>query len=252
MTEHAGDLLSALLDGQLAEGEASSVRDHVSSCDACARELDDVREARRLVRELPAVEPPAGFLESLLDPVVVPIAPRRRIRVLPAIGAAAAVAAVVGAFVLVQDDGAEQLGPDVEVAVEKHDETVAALEDGPVRGSTATTGPQQPLSDIRAPLDAPEELAGYELDKAYVVDDGVHLMYLLDGSRVSVFEREGEIDWDALPDGGRQIEIGDHRAWRWTDRPNGALVVIDGDRRVVTVVGDDIDDVLAVARALEG
>ena len=255
MTEHAGDLLSALLDGQLAEDEASSVRAHVATCEACTRELDDVREARRLVRELPAVEPPAGFLESLLsdEPVVVPIAGRsRRRRLLPAIGAVAAAAAAVGVIVVVtDDDGAATLQPDVEIAIERHDETVEALENGPVRGGSATTAPQQPLHDIHAPLDAPEELAGYELDDAYVIRNGVHLLYLQGTSRVSVIEREGEPDWDALPEGGTAIEIDGHRAWRWDDRPNGVLVIIDGDGLVVTVVGDDADDVLAVAAALD-
>ena len=63
---HADELLSALLDGQLAADEAAEVRAHVAGCDDCARELDDVRQARRLVRELPAVDPPAWFLAELL------------------------------------------------------------------------------------------------------------------------------------------------------------------------------------------
>ncbi len=53
--EHAGDALSALVDGELGAAEADAVRAHVGSCTDCADELEAVRRSRRVVRLLPAV-----------------------------------------------------------------------------------------------------------------------------------------------------------------------------------------------------
>ena len=64
--EHLGDLLSALLDGELAPPEEAAVRTHLQACPNCSGELQRVETARRLVRALPAVDPPFGFLERLV------------------------------------------------------------------------------------------------------------------------------------------------------------------------------------------
>ena len=64
---HPGDLLSALLDGELNDGEARAVRAHLETCAGCRRELDYVGAARTLLRGLPAVDPPFGFLERMLS-----------------------------------------------------------------------------------------------------------------------------------------------------------------------------------------
>ena len=65
MAEHAGDALSALLDGELDIAAADAVRLHLAQCTDCAAELDDVRVARRMLRSLPAVDPPGGFFTEL-------------------------------------------------------------------------------------------------------------------------------------------------------------------------------------------
>jgi anti-sigma factor RsiW len=65
---HPGDLLSALLDGELGLAEAGAVRSHLDSCPECQRELDYISGARTLVRGLPAVDPPFGFFERMLSP----------------------------------------------------------------------------------------------------------------------------------------------------------------------------------------
>jgi anti-sigma factor RsiW len=59
--EHAGDALSALLDGMLGPDEAAAVHAHLAGCDLCRAELRAVSEARAWVRALPPVEPPIGF-----------------------------------------------------------------------------------------------------------------------------------------------------------------------------------------------
>ena len=68
MSAHPGDLLSALLDGELTPGEEEDVRAHVRACDRCRRELRLVGEARTVVRGLPPVDPPFGFYERIVRP----------------------------------------------------------------------------------------------------------------------------------------------------------------------------------------
>jgi hypothetical protein len=274
VAEHAGDLLSALLDGELGAEDAAAVRAHVGECTDCSRELDDVRIARRLVRELPAAEPPSGFLASLLDEppteaaTVVPLEPHRRRRgarlsamAAASIGVAAAVVVIVAAPWASTSNTIE---PDLEVALEQHESTVGALEDDGVLSRSATrlqaeepvtptTAKVQPMSQIDDDFDAPQELGGYELVEAYDVAGGVHLLYHRGAYALSVFEREGDIDVDALPPGGTMTRIGGHRAWRWDDIADGRLIVIDADGVVITIAGDEPGDaVLVAARDLVG
>ena len=68
MSSHPGDLLSALLDGELTPGEETGVRAHLDTCAECQRELRRIREARTIVRDLPAVDPPFGFYERMVRP----------------------------------------------------------------------------------------------------------------------------------------------------------------------------------------
>ena len=63
---HPGDLLSALLDGELAVADERAVRTHLEACADCRRELDYIGGARSLLRGLPVVEPPFGFIDRLL------------------------------------------------------------------------------------------------------------------------------------------------------------------------------------------
>jgi anti-sigma factor RsiW len=65
---HPGDLLSALVDGELTPREEQGVRAHLEECADCGRELRLIGEARTLVRDLPPVDPPFGFFERMLRP----------------------------------------------------------------------------------------------------------------------------------------------------------------------------------------
>lgn len=62
---HLGDLLSALLDGELSVTEEVVARRHLETCGLCTNELVEIETARTLVRGLPAVDPPFGLLERL-------------------------------------------------------------------------------------------------------------------------------------------------------------------------------------------
>ena len=59
---HPGDLLSALLDGEVTATERSDLDRHLAACRDCREELDGLAAARTAVRALPALEPPPGLL----------------------------------------------------------------------------------------------------------------------------------------------------------------------------------------------
>lgn len=59
---HAGELLSAFIDGEADPAERRAVIRHLAECDVCRRELDEVSEIRRRLRELESPPVPAGLL----------------------------------------------------------------------------------------------------------------------------------------------------------------------------------------------
>lgn len=63
---HAGDLLSAHLDGELAPETAAKVETHLAACPECRAELDHVGATRAALRSSPAVPAPAGFTRELV------------------------------------------------------------------------------------------------------------------------------------------------------------------------------------------
>ncbi len=63
---HLGDAVSALLDGELGDGEAEAVRAHLAGCQACDAERAAISQARSWLRGLPAAEPPTDLYERLL------------------------------------------------------------------------------------------------------------------------------------------------------------------------------------------
>jgi anti-sigma factor RsiW len=254
--EHPGDLLSALLDGELTVDEATEVRAHVDGCPVCRAELEDVRIARRFLRELPAVEPPAWALaEMLAGDKVVSLGRRRAALVNIAASVAAGVLLLVASASSIAPPA---LQPEVAGAVTRHASTVSALLGStgarivPATAVVPTTAPQRDVEHLPAPYDAPDTLAGYQLVDAYRSPGGVHLLYQRGGFGLSVFELPGSVDWDGLPGDGTRMVLHDHRAWRWDGSPaNGRLVVLEDDGMVVIVVGDEsADAVRAVASSL--
>ena len=88
---HVGDLLSALIDGQLDADQRELVERHLDECPDCGTELRSTTAARREVRGLPMLEVPPGTFDLAAD--VVPIRKRRR---RPLVAAAAVATLVVG------------------------------------------------------------------------------------------------------------------------------------------------------------
>lgn len=75
---HLGDALSALLDGELEPASEEAARAHLAGCPACGAERAAVAQARRWVRSLPPVEPPARFYGRMLGDRPAGTAHRRR------------------------------------------------------------------------------------------------------------------------------------------------------------------------------
>jgi hypothetical protein len=271
VADHAGDALSALLDGELDVAEADAIRSHLMECADCAAELDGVRAARRLLRSLPAVEPPAGFFAGLLaGDVVVPIGHARRGQSSRRASrfVAAGVTGSVAAGVLLLVIAASTLSmapvePEVDESVERHASTVGALEaSGQIArngdrfvsrvSAPPTTAEPRSTDHLPAPYDAPASVAGYRLVEAYRMSDGVHLMYRRGPYALSIFELPGEVDWTALPTDGTRLRIAGNDAWRWDEvTADGRLYVIDDGGMVVVLIGDEPGDaVLDVATEL--
>ena len=259
MAEHAGDLLSALIDGQLSAPEATEVRAHVAACDACARELEDVRDARRLVRSLPAVDLPPSFLSELIAGDSVVALGHRTSRRAPIGTIAASIAAGVVLLLLSSNSiGPHALQPEIDGALARHASTVSALLGStgerltPAESVPPTTSAQRSVDHLPAPYDAPSRIASYDLVDAYRSPGGLHLLYQRGDYGLSVFELSGSVDWGALPSGGTRLSLSGHDAWRWDAPPvNGRIVVLEDDGMVVMVVGDEPGSaVLDVAAAL--
>ena len=117
---HPDAELSAFLDDELDEPAARRVTRHVARCPRCVAELDDLRTARAMLRDLPRVAgPDAGELVADVPDAVRRDQARRRVRTAVA-GTVAGVLGVLGlAFVL---GGSErgQVVPPVDVVVVDH------------------------------------------------------------------------------------------------------------------------------------
>jgi anti-sigma factor RsiW len=94
---HAGDLISAYLDGELSRAEIEQLQAHLSSCGRCAAEIQEMQLVRSAVRSLPMLELPAGLVPEA-DTEVVPL---RRNKGFWVGAAAAAVALVIAIAALV-------------------------------------------------------------------------------------------------------------------------------------------------------
>lgn len=265
MTEHPGDALSALVDGELEPAEDAEVRAHVVECPRCADELAAIRRSRRLVRLLPGIDVPDDVTTRLLaleGPDAAPRSSRAALEQRRRLAAAVAVAASVAALALVGGTAAPGPGfasASFTGAAEAHADTLqagllGALGPTDPPGSSATTAPPMPVDRLRAPYRAPMALAGgYHLVQAFSYRHGLQLLYQKGPYNLSVFELEGALDYDVLPDGGRWIREGGEPAFDVPAGPGRTLLVLDRSDLTVTAVGNAPgDEVLAAVRSMPG
>jgi len=109
-----GELLSALVDGEVATSEVRVVREHVAGCPDCALALRELESVRNLVSGLPRLKAPEGLVASAIRPV--PITSHRRRWVAATAAAAAAVISLAG-LVTPAEEAQE---PPVEALMTRH------------------------------------------------------------------------------------------------------------------------------------
>lgn len=90
--------------------------------------------------------------------------------------------------------------------------------------------------------------AGYVLVSKSQHTGGIQLVYTDGLFSMSVLEQRGELDWDALPDGGTDTSVGGTRARRYT-QAMGTVVIWERDGVVFTCASDAPDDVFTAALA---
>ena len=139
MNAHDGifddERMSAWLDGELDDAERTEVDALRDADPTWARALEELAETRSLIRGLAVAEPPAGFLESLLDPTVATVsdldaARSRRRRATVGFASAAAAAAILIAVVV---PGVARTRPALATDIRVHQAGVASSGD-PISG----------------------------------------------------------------------------------------------------------------------
>lgn len=232
---HLGDVLSALVDGELTSAEEAEARRHIDLCPECTDELAATRTTADLVRNLPAVDPRFGFFERLLRPSFGSgSSDRRRVRVAVSVASAAAVVALVVG--LAANLSGTEVTPAVDDMVEVHE-----------AGFVPSTGFAAMAPGEMAELDAPAELeGGFRREAAYERpgDDTLAAAYRSATDTVTVFEQDGALDADTL---GDDMEAMDADAWAMDVGDGLHAVVFERDGVVYTVVSDASMAVLLVA-----
>src|SRR5512138_2322487 len=79
--EYRQEQLSAALDGMLTPNEQAALEMHLAGCETCARELEELRQVRALLRSLPEPALPRSFLLPIEGEVPAPQMPRTLVRV---------------------------------------------------------------------------------------------------------------------------------------------------------------------------
>jgi anti-sigma factor RsiW len=143
------DLISAYLDGECTEAERAAVAARLETDVEWQLVFAEVSAARDVVRALPGVEPPAGFIESLIE-APVPTSSRvrahrsRRSRTIAGFAAAAAI--VVGFVLASPKHDNTRVAPPIATLADSHGATVS-LQSDPVSGLApiaATPGSTEP------------------------------------------------------------------------------------------------------------
>jgi anti-sigma factor RsiW len=110
LDHHLGDVLSALVDGELTDRQRAAAECHLAVCPACRAELDLTARTHELIAGLPAVAVPAAVWAEMM-------ASGRRPRPLVWAGAAAA---VIGLSALVSTPSNHRVMPPMTRFVQVH------------------------------------------------------------------------------------------------------------------------------------
>ena len=231
---HAGDLVSARLDGELDDATAAWVDEHLDSCEACAEVAGAVGVAREWMRSAPAVD---------ASPVVGDVIARRRRMIGNGLVFVGLALFVLGLLAVTSSVTHPRVVPDIDAFVAAHDRSSHA-ESGdmrPVEEAPSIYATPVVLGSADAPLERRAVYDGADLTVA-VYEDGV------DGAAVSVFQQPGRVDWERLPP-SNLVDVVARRAWLRAGSPS-VLVTEIGDL-TVTLVSDDPDRFAEVVETLD-
>jgi hypothetical protein len=234
-TAHVGDQLSALLDGELDADQAAAVQAHLAGCDECRRELEVTDATRSMLRGLPFVDPPLGFVDGV-------IGTRRRRRHQ---AVAIAVLATIATMATLVVGGAYDDVPEVDTELA----TMADAHDGEPMGQPT------PPDEVTSPMTVVEQLAGFERSEVHVDDELVQITYVDDdGDQLTVFEGYGQMSWkDELEDADEvAVEVDGDQQRGWMVHVDDArLLVVQAGDVVYALVGDTRDELVQAAEDLE-
>lgn len=172
---------------------------------------------------LPMVEPPPGFIDSVLAHR--PLYAGRVTLGLFAVSFFALAGAVVAGVT-----GGAEIVPRVEDLAVRHQSAAEASGIGPIVAD----------ADGDAPVDMPP---GFERTGDLTAEDIRQAVYARGDEAVSVFVQKGRVQWEALPTTGL-TEIEGLQAWVDRERQ---VTVVETDGQVVTIVGlptEEVDEVL--------
>lgn len=228
---HAGDLVSARLDGELDAETTAWVEDHLEVCGDCRRAADEAAAARAWLAGLPAVD---------ATPVVERVIARRRRAV--GTGLAFVGVALFGLGVLAMTASVihPEVVPDVSARVAAHERDRGHEADG-----------MEPVDDAGSHYASPVSLVGagttLEREVVYNTRDLTTVVYDDGQGAVDVSQQPGRLDWDELPD-GEMDRVAGRRVWT---RPGPPVVIVtEVGHLVVTVVSDDPASARAVVESL--
>ncbi|WP_436793534.1 zf-HC2 domain-containing protein [Actinospongicola halichondriae] len=216
---HAGDLVSARLDGELDPATAAWVDDHLDGCVACQDVAGAVEAARTWMRTSPTVDS-----APLVDSVIA----RRHRMIGTGLAFVGAALVVLGLLAVTASVTHPDVVPDLDTLVAAHEDATHGSMDGmrPVEHAGARYATPETVGPVDEPLLRSAVYDGADLTTVLYVGAG----------EVTVYEQPGRLDWDRLPDGDI-VRLGERRAWV---RPGSPVVVVTevGDL-TVTAISDD-------------
>ncbi len=252
------ELLDAYLDDELAEDERTAVESALAESPELAAELSEHAAVRSSLRDLPQVEPPAGFFEGMLERGTADPAAELPAGVASLSGARAksdqrknkrsftsrvtSIVAAAAVFLLVLGFGsgisAIERVPALDEFASRHAEALTAMEAG--QGAESGRFHAMPMEEMKgmgpAGMDDMAMMGAYETDGSSA-DKVVQLIYGDgNGSVVSVFRQEVYVDADDMP-ASESMKMAGSNAWHLAEGEFDTMVV-DRDGVTYTIIGD--------------
>lgn len=203
--------------------------------------MNDVRseepwesEIGDMLRGLPTVEPPQGFIDNVLDH-----RPRYAGRLLGLL-ATVSMGSLAALFFLGPNQDTEMVSPTLETFEQQHSSVEAGVLGAGSEGETLF----KPIDkQVDSPINLPDN---FERAGNFEASESTQEIFSREGSSddVSVFIQPGLVDWASLSNEGLTVIDGNKA---WVDRQR-EITVIQADKKVVTIVGLPEEEVVEVVQ----